>query len=80
MNSLDNFTLTVGVMLFFEGTHVDWGLLMAASVLMTLPMAILFMAFNAICGGFRRWRGERLSKEMEVKLDRINKKLVLSTY
>jgi multiple sugar transport system permease protein len=46
MNSLDNFTLTVGVMLFFEGTHVDWGLLMAASVLMTLPMAILFMTLQ----------------------------------
>ena len=27
LNSLDNLTLTVGVMLFFEGTHVDWGLL-----------------------------------------------------
>ena len=46
MNSLDNLTLTVGVMLFFEGTHVDWGLLMAASVLMTVPMAILFMALQ----------------------------------
>ena len=46
INSLDILTLTVGVMLFFEGTHVDWGLLMAASVLMTLPMAILFMALQ----------------------------------
>jgi ABC-type glycerol-3-phosphate transport system permease component len=46
LNSLDNLTLTVGVMLFFEGTHVDWGLLMAACVLMTLPMAILFMALQ----------------------------------
>lgn len=46
LNSLDNLTLTVGVMLFFEGTHVDWGLLMAASVLMTVPMAILFMALQ----------------------------------
>lgn len=46
LNSLDNLTLTVGVMLFFEGTHVDWGLLMAASVLMTIPMAILFMAMQ----------------------------------
>ena len=42
MNSLDNLNLTVGVMLFFEGTHVDWGLLMAASVLMTVPMALVF--------------------------------------
>ncbi len=46
INSLDNLTLTVGVMLFFEGTHVDWGLLMAACVLMTVPMAILFMALQ----------------------------------
>lgn len=46
LNSLDNLTLTVGVMLFFEGTHVDWGLLMAASVMMTVPMAILFMALQ----------------------------------
>jgi len=28
--------LTVGVMHFFEGVHVDWGLMMAAAVLMTL--------------------------------------------
>jgi ABC-type glycerol-3-phosphate transport system permease component len=46
LNSLDNLTLTVGVMLFFEGTHVDWGLLMAACVLMTVPMAFLFMALQ----------------------------------
>ena len=46
MNSLDNLTLTVGVMLFFEGTHVDWGLLMAASVLMTMPMAVVFAALQ----------------------------------
>jgi ABC-type glycerol-3-phosphate transport system permease component len=46
INSIDNLTLTVGVMLFFEGTHVDWGLLMAASVLMTVPMAIVFMALQ----------------------------------
>jgi ABC-type glycerol-3-phosphate transport system permease component len=46
INSIDNLTLTVGVMLFFEGTHVDWGLLMAASVLMTIPMAIVFMVLQ----------------------------------
>ncbi len=46
MNSIDNLTLTVGVMLFFEGTHVDWGLLMAASVLMTVPMAFVFAALQ----------------------------------
>ena len=46
LNSLDNLTLTVGVMLFFEGTHVDWGLLMAASVLMTCRCD-LFIACSA---------------------------------
>ncbi len=43
MNSIEQLPLTVGVMLFFEGVHVDWGLLMASAVLMTVPMAILFM-------------------------------------
>jgi len=28
---------------FFEGVHVDWGLITAASVIMTVPMAIVFM-------------------------------------
>lgn len=46
MNSLENMPLTVGVMHFFEGTHVDWGLMMASSVLMTVPMAVLFMALQ----------------------------------
>ena len=43
MNSTEKLPLTVGVMLFFEGVHVDWGLLMASAVMMTVPMAILFM-------------------------------------
>jgi ABC-type glycerol-3-phosphate transport system permease component len=43
INSVDKLPLTVGVMLFFEGVHVDWGLMMASAVLMTMPMAILFM-------------------------------------
>lgn len=43
MNSVEQLPLTVGVMLFFEGVHVDWGLLMASAVLMTVPMAVLFM-------------------------------------
>ncbi|MEO7246009.1 MAG: carbohydrate ABC transporter permease [Rubrivivax sp.] len=43
MNSSEQLPLTVGVMLFFEGVHVDWGLMMASAVLMTVPMAILFM-------------------------------------
>ncbi|MBR0651325.1 carbohydrate ABC transporter permease [Roseomonas terrae] len=42
MNTMENLPLTVGVMHFFDGTHVDWALMMASSVLMTLPMAILF--------------------------------------
>ncbi len=43
INTVTRLPLTVGVMHFFEGVHVDWGLMMAASVLMTLPLAILFM-------------------------------------
>ena len=43
INSIENLPLTVGVMHFFDGTHVDWGLMMASAVLMTLPMAVLFM-------------------------------------
>jgi ABC-type glycerol-3-phosphate transport system permease component len=43
INSIENLPLTVGVMHFFEGTHVDWGLMMASAVLMTVPMAVLFM-------------------------------------
>ena len=46
MNTMENLPLTVGVMHFFDGTHVDWGLMMASSVLMTVPMAILFMALQ----------------------------------
>lgn len=43
INSITQMPLTVGVMHFFEGVHVDWGLMMAAAVLMTLPLALLFM-------------------------------------
>jgi ABC-type glycerol-3-phosphate transport system permease component len=43
INSITQMPLTVGVMHFFEGVHVDWGLMMAAAVLMTLPLAVLFM-------------------------------------
>ncbi len=43
INSIEKLPLTVGVMHFFEGVHVDWGLMMASAVLMTLPMALLFM-------------------------------------
>ena len=43
MNSIQKLTLTVGVMHFFEGMHVNWGLMMASAVMMTLPLAVLFM-------------------------------------
>lgn len=43
ISSTSRETLTVGVMHFFEGVHVDWGLITAASVIMTVPMAIVFM-------------------------------------
>ncbi len=46
INSVQNLTLTVGVMHFFEGVHVNWGLMMASAVLMTLPLAALFMFFQ----------------------------------
>lgn len=43
INSISHLPLTVGVMHFFEGVHVDWGLMMASAVLMTLPLSVLFM-------------------------------------
>jgi ABC-type glycerol-3-phosphate transport system permease component len=43
INTITQLPLTVGVMHFFEGVHVDWGLMMAAAVLMTVPLAVLFM-------------------------------------
>jgi ABC-type glycerol-3-phosphate transport system permease component len=46
INSVDKLTLTVGVMHFFEGVHVNWGLMMASAVLMTVPLAALFMLFQ----------------------------------
>jgi multiple sugar transport system permease protein len=36
-------TLPPGMMTFISATNVDWGLVMAGSVLVTLPMAIVFM-------------------------------------
>ena len=46
INSTRKLPLTVGVMHFFEGVHVDWGLMMASAVMMTLPLAILFMVIQ----------------------------------
>ena len=46
INAVQKLPLTVGVMHFFEGVHVNWGLMMASAVLMTLPLAVLFMFFQ----------------------------------
>jgi len=46
INSTQQLPLTVGVMHFFEGVHVNWGLMMASAVMMTLPLAILFMVIQ----------------------------------
>lgn len=46
MNSIQKLTLTVGVMHFFEGMHVNWGLMMASAVMMTLPLALLFIVIQ----------------------------------
>lgn len=43
INSVQKLPLTVGVMHFFEGVHVNWGLMMASAVLMTVPLAALFV-------------------------------------
>ena len=46
INSIEKLPLTVGVMHFFEGVHVNWGLMMASAVMMTLPMALIFIFFQ----------------------------------
>jgi len=43
INSIEKLPLTVGVMHFFEGVHVNWGLMMASAVLMTVPLIFLFI-------------------------------------
>ena len=77
LNSLDNLTLTVGVMLFFEGTHVDWGLLMAASRAHDGADGHPVHGLAAPSGRrLRRRRRQRLITEtaaMDVSLERINK-------
>ena len=45
INSQDKFTLPVGLAYFQSLHHTDWTLLMAASVMMTLPILVVFM-FN----------------------------------
>ncbi len=44
LNDRDNFTLSLGLASFKADYDMDWGLLMAASVMMTIPMIILFFA------------------------------------
>ncbi len=44
LNQRSDFTLTLGLASFQGDFDNDWGLLMAASVLMTIPMIILFFA------------------------------------
>lgn len=42
LNQRDEFTLSLGLASFKADFDMDWGLLMAASVLMTIPMVVLF--------------------------------------
>ena len=44
LNDRDTFTLSLGLASFKADYDMDWGLLMAASVMMTIPMIILFFA------------------------------------
>ncbi len=44
LNDRDEFTLSLGLASFKADYDMDWGLLMAASVMMTIPMIILFFA------------------------------------
>jgi multiple sugar transport system permease protein len=49
LNSRDNYTLALGLATFksdFEALGTQWGLLMAASVIFTIPMIILFFIFQ----------------------------------
>lgn len=44
LNKRDDFTLSLGLASFKADYDMDWGLLMAASVMMTIPMIVLFFA------------------------------------
>jgi multiple sugar transport system permease protein len=44
LNQRKDFTLSLGLASFKADFDMDWGLLMAASVLMTIPMVVLFFA------------------------------------
>ena len=49
MNERDNYTLALGLATFqndFQALGTQWGLLMAASVIFTVPMIILFFVFQ----------------------------------
>ena len=42
LRDTNSFTLSVGIQLFFTQHGAEWGLLMAASAMFTIPMVILF--------------------------------------
>jgi multiple sugar transport system permease protein len=44
LNKRNDFTLSLGLASFKADYDMDWGLLMAASVMMTIPMIVLFFA------------------------------------
>ncbi|HET7411862.1 MAG TPA: carbohydrate ABC transporter permease, partial [Pararhizobium sp.] len=44
-------TLPLGLYQFFGDDSVDWGAVMAASVVMTLPIAILFISMQKLFVG-----------------------------
>jgi N,N'-diacetylchitobiose transport system permease protein len=49
INTQENFTAPVGINAFFTGRNIEestWAQLMAASTLVSLPSAILFMVFQ----------------------------------
>jgi multiple sugar transport system permease protein len=42
LRDTETFTLSVGIQMFFTQHGAEWGLLMAASTMFTLPMVVLF--------------------------------------
>jgi multiple sugar transport system permease protein len=46
LRSSNIFTLPIGLQTFFQQNATDWGSVMAVSVVMLLPPAIIFAALN----------------------------------
>ena len=46
LNSLDRYTLPVGIALYQTSYHVEYGLTFAISVLSTLPVVVVFLVFQ----------------------------------